>query len=157
VARASGGNYVPHYRRILLAVDLAPESVLVGHRAQEIATALGAELGIVHALEPLPLVAPIPPEPVGASLLAGQAELMEIAREQIGALARELRVPEERTQVVLGPIKSQIIRAAVYQKADLLVLGSHERHGLAFLIAPIEDAVIHRAPCDVLAVRIPDH
>lgn len=98
----------------------------------------------------------IPPEPVGASLVAGQAELMKIAGERIRALARELGVPEERAQVVPGPIKSQIIRAAVRQKADLLVLGSHERHGLAFVIAPIEDAVMHRAPCDVLAVRIPD-
>ena len=146
-----------HYRRILLAVDLAPESILIGHRARELATALGAELGIVHALELLPPIAPIPPEPVGASLVAGQAELMKIAGDRIGALARKLGVPEERTQVVLGPIKSQIIRAAAHQRADLLVLGSHERHGLAFLIASIEDAVIHRAPCDVLAVRIPDH
>jgi universal stress protein A len=148
---------VPHYRHILLAVDLAPQSNLVGHRAREIAAALGAELGIVHALELSPPVAPIPPEPVGASLVAGQAELMKIAWQRIGALARELGVPEERTQVALGPIKSQIIRAAVDGKADLLVLGSHERHGIAFLIAPIEDAVMHRAPCDVLAVRIPDH
>ena len=149
---------MPHYRRILLAVDLAPASVLVGQRAREVAAALGAELGIVHALEPVPLVAPIPPEPVGASLVAGQAELMEIARERIGALARELGVPEERTQVVLGTIKSQIVRAADAQKADLLVLGSRERHGLAFLIAPTEDVVIHHpARCDVLAVRIPDH
>lgn len=145
------------YRRMLLAVDLAPASVLVGHRAREVAAALGAELRIVHALEPLPLVARIPPEPVGATLLASQAELVEIARERIGALARELGVPEERTQVVLGAIKSQIVRAAVDQKADFLVLGSDQLHRLAFLIAPTEDVVIHRAPCEVLAVRIPDH
>jgi Universal stress protein family len=102
VAHASGENHVPHYRRILLAVDLTPESVLVGHRAREVAAALGAELAILHALEPLPLSAPVPPEPVAASLVAGQAELMEIARERISALARELGVPKERTQVVLG-------------------------------------------------------
>ena len=37
------------YQRILLAVDLTPESLLIGHRARALAEALGGELEIVSA------------------------------------------------------------------------------------------------------------
>ena len=35
-----------------------------------------------------------------------------------------------------------------------LVVGSHGRHGLALLLGSTANAVLHGAPCDVLAVRI---
>ena len=38
--------------------------------------------------------------------------------------------------------------------ADLIVLGSRERHGLAILLNFTEDTILHAAPCDVLAVRL---
>ena len=34
------------------------------------------------------------------------------------------------------------------------MLGSRERHGLAILLNFTEDAILHAAPCDVLAVRL---
>jgi universal stress protein A len=34
------------------------------------------------------------------------------------------------------------------------VIGSRERHGLSLLVDFTEDAVLHKAPCDVLAVRV---
>ena len=37
---------------------------------------------------------------------------------------------------------------------DLIVIGSHERHGLSILVNLTEDTVLHNAPCDVLAVRL---
>jgi universal stress protein A len=40
------------------------------------------------------------------------------------------------------------------ENVDLIVVGSSEKHGLSFLITPTEDAVVHKAPCDVLAVRL---
>jgi universal stress protein A len=36
----------------------------------------------------------------------------------------------------------------------LLVVGSHERHGLSVLVNFTEDTVLHAAHCDVLAVRL---
>jgi universal stress protein A len=140
------------YQRILLAVDLAPESRLVGERARAVASAVQAELGIIHVIEPIPPVAPIPPDPIGPALVTETVELMEVAEERIGQLAKELGVPGDRWSVVEGDIKAEIIRAAVERKVDLIVIGSRERHGLAFLSRPTEDVVVHRAPCDVLAV-----
>jgi universal stress protein A len=47
------------------------------------------------------------------------------------------------------------LRAAAEGKMDLIVIGSRGRHGLAFLVKPTEDVIVHKAPCDVLAVRLP--
>jgi universal stress protein A len=143
------------YRRILLAVDLTPDSRLIGQRARALATALDAELSIIHVVEVIPPVAPIPPDPVVPTLVMTQAELLDIAQEQIGRLAEELGVPETRMSIIVGPIKSEIVRFAAERAMDLIVIGSRERHGLAFLIKPTEDVVVHQAPCDVLAIRLP--
>lgn len=40
------------------------------------------------------------------------------------------------------------------QKADLIVIGSHGRHGLGRLLGSTANGVLQGAPCDVLAVRI---
>jgi universal stress protein A len=140
------------YRRILLAVDPSPDSLWVGQRAQALAAALGAQLEIIHVVEPVAPVAPIPPDPVVPVGLTTQAELMQMAQDQIVQLADELGVPETHCRVVLGDAKTEIVRAA--DGVDLIVLGSRGRHGLASLIRPTEDVVVHRAPCDVLAVRL---
>jgi universal stress protein A len=142
------------YQRILLAVDLTPESLLIGHRARALAEALGGELEIVSVVEPIPIVAPIPPDAVVPVIVTTQAELIDGAQQHIRWLAQELGVPDTNWRVVVGNIKSEIIRVAVDDEVNLIVIGSRERHGLAFLAKPTEDIVVHRAPCDVLAVRL---
>ncbi len=37
---------------------------------------------------------------------------------------------------------------------DLIVVGSHGRHGLALLLGSTANDVLHGAPCDVLAVSL---
>jgi universal stress protein A len=143
------------YQRILLAVDLTSDSLVVGRRARLLADALGAQLRVITVIEPVAPITPIPPVPVGGDVVVNQVELLRAAEERIGPLVRELGVPDGQWKVVLGSIKSEIVRAAVDENADLIVIGGHERHGLAFLTRPTEDAVLHQAPCDVLAVRLP--
>ena len=142
------------YQRILLAVDLTPESLLIGHRARALAEALDGELEIVSVVEPIPTVAPIPPDAVVPVIVTTQALLIDSAQHHISWLAQELGVPDTNWRVVVGNIKSEIIRVAVDDEVNLIVIGSRERHGLAFLTKPTEDVVVHRAPCDVLAVRL---
>ena len=142
------------YGRILLAVDLTAESRAIGRRARALADALGAELQAITVVEPIPIVTPIPPEPVGPQMLTTQAELVQIAQERLAQLARDLDIAPARASVSVGAIKSEIIRVASDRQVDLIIIGSHERHGLAFLIKPTEEALVRRAPCDVLAVRL---
>jgi len=142
------------YRHILVAVDLTPDSLPIGQRARELADAVGGELEIINVVEPLAAVAPIPPDAIAPAIVQTHAELLEAANKHVGNLAQELDVPRGRWNVVVGNIKSEILRAATEAKADLIVIGSRGRHALAFLIKPTEDVVVHRAPCDVLAIRL---
>jgi universal stress protein A len=47
------------------------------------------------------------------------------------------------------------VRIAQTRAIDLIVIGSRERHGVSILFNFTEDTVLHAAPCDVLAVRLP--
>ncbi|MCV6604433.1 MAG: universal stress protein, partial [Porticoccaceae bacterium] len=48
----------------------------------------------------------------------------------------------------------ELHRYAEENQVDLIVVGSHGRHGLALLLGSTANGVIHGAGCDVLAVRI---
>jgi len=142
------------YRRMLLAVDLTDDSREIGARARELATELGAELEILHVIEPLPLMVADAPEVMAPAVLRTQDEIVRAARTRLGALANDLGLPSSAASVQLGNTQKEIVRIARERGADLIVLGSRERHGLSLLVDFTEDAVLHKAPCDVLAVRV---
>ena len=54
----------------------------------------------------------------------------------------------------IGSPKAEIIRIAEDMGADLIVVGSHGRHGIALLLGSTAASVVHHAKCDVLAVRL---
>ena len=139
------------YRHILLVVDLTEDSLGLGRRAAALATALGAEIELLHVVEFVPV------EPMSDTMVPVvqiDDQMLARARSQIAALAAELGLPAESATVQAGSAKSEILRYAREQHADLIVLGCRERHGLSILVNRTEDTVLHGAPCDVLAVRV---
>ena len=142
---------MPDYKNILLVVDLSEDSRVIGERAKAIAACYGSEIVLLHVVEYVPV------EPMGEALLPTvqiEGELVDRARQRLTELAQQLGLSRSRQLVETGGIKSEIIRTAQRLNADLIVLGSRERHGLAILLNFTEDAVLHAAPCDVLAVRL---
>jgi universal stress protein A len=140
------------YKRILVGVDLGDHSDLVLGRAREVASAAGGKLRIVHVVEYVPV------EPMGEALLPAvniEEELVAGARTRLTELARTAGLAEAERAVIAGTIKSELVKEAREWAADLVILGSRERHGLALIVNLTEDAVLHGAPCDVLAVRLP--
>jgi universal stress protein A len=139
------------YRRILVVVDLTEDSLVIGRRAQALAALFGAEIELLHVVEFVPV------EPMGETLMPSvqiEDELLERARQRLAALTGELGLGGSAARVEAGNVKSEIVRAAREYNADLIVLGSRERHGLSILVNLTEDTVLHAAPCDVLAVRV---
>lgn len=143
---------MPVYKRILVAVDLSPDALFIGQRARALAAALEGELEVIHVVAPL--IVPMRPDAAVPAMVTTQAVLVERAEKYIDNLVKELGVPETPWSVVVGNTRDEIIRVATDRAVELIVIGTRERHALAFLIKPTEDAVIHRAPCDVLAVRL---
>jgi universal stress protein A len=138
------------YRRVLLVVDLTEDSLAIGRKAQALAAALGAEVELLHVVEFVPV------EPMGETLMPSvrvEQELMQQAQQRVAALAADLDLKGAHCHVASGNVKAEIVRAARERHADLIILGSRERHGLSILVNLTEDTVLHSAPCDVLAIR----
>ena len=143
------------YRHVLFATDLSPKAAEVGRHAQGLAARYGARLSFVHVIEEVNVSAGYELMP----LLPGMPD-EALTRESKAALARlaaELGLPEA-VQTVLTSVstKAGILDTAAELGVDLIVVGSHGRHGLALLLGSTADAVLHGARCDVLAVRLPD-
>ena len=131
------------YRRILLVVDLTEDSLQIGRRATAVAAQLGAQIELLHVIEFLPI------EPMAETLMASvriEEELLDRARARLTALALQLGVPQAPCRVEAGSVKAEIVRIARERQADLIVLGSRERHGLSILANLTEDTVLHAAP-----------
>ena len=140
-----------HYQHILVGVDLSEESAQVLERASSLAATSGARLSISHIIEPLTFAygGDIPMD-----LSEVQDQLLEQATEQLAALAGRAEIPTERQHVLVGQPASEIHHLAKLQHADLIIVGSHGRQGLALLLGSTANAVLHGAKCDVLAVRV---
>ncbi len=76
------------------------------------------------------------------------------ARQRLETLAGTLGIPDADRRIEIGTIKTEILRVAQEVGADLIMLGSYERHGLALLLGSTEKSVLNAAPCDVLTVRL---
>ncbi len=138
------------YRHILLVVDLTEDSLAIGRKAKAMADALGAEVELLHVVEFVPV------EPMGETLMPAvqmQDDLIERSQKRLTALAIELGLAGCACRVESGNVKSEIVRVAREHRADLIIIGSRERHGLSILVNLTEDTVLHAAPCDVLAMR----
>jgi universal stress protein A len=136
-------------------VDLSPDSIQIVERARALASIHGAEMEMLHVVEPIPLVTPLDtPEVLAPTVLQTQKELLSGARTRLQQLAADAGVQSSKAEVTIGNTKAEIVRAAAERQADLIVLGSRERHGLSLLVDFTEDSVLHKSPCDVLAVRV---
>ena len=139
------------YTHILVAVDLTEESRHVSKRACALRTACGAELSCAHVIEPLSLAygGDIPMD-----LSTIQEQIQETAKAHLEEFAKTLDIAPGNQHLVFGRPETEIHALANQIEADLIVVGSHGRHGLALLLGSTANGVLHGAPCDVLAVRV---
>jgi universal stress protein A len=140
------------YTRVLAAVDFAHENTAVIDRAVEIAQRYQAELTLLHVVEDAALYQGEDPEFFDA--ISMQKELVERATLQMNAVRARVAVPGVKTRIEKGAPKQEIVRVADDEKAELIVIGSHGRHGFQLLLGSTANGVLHLANCDVLAVRI---
>ena len=144
-----------NYKHILLAVDFYEHCEGVANRAKDIALKYQAKLSIIHVVDSLPIT----DAGYGTDIPFNMdltAELMAGAKMRLAKLAEKLAVIQDRLWLEMGNPKTEIIRVAEENKVDLIVVGSHGRHGLALLLGSTANGVLHHANCDVLAVRLQD-
>jgi universal stress protein A len=140
------------YKNILVAVDLAGATDPVLQRAVD-RVASGGQLSIVHVLEPSYFYYGMEPA-IGTLGDDFEADLLTRATEQLVSASQPFGIPPARQYLDRGHAATQILRLAEDKGVDLIVVGSHGRHGWRLLLGSTANAVLHGARCDVLAVRI---
>lgn len=139
------------YAMILVAVDLSEDSSRIVQRARAVASGAAAQLHIIHVIEPLSFAygGDIPMDFSGI-----QDEIYQQASQQLQRFAENSSIDEAHRHIVMGRPEVEIHAMAEELKADLIVVGSHGRHGLALLMGSTANGVLHGAKRDVLAVRV---
>ena len=140
------------YQQLLVAVDFSQECRNVVRRASEIAAQNGASMTLLHVVEYTSTIyagdIPLPED------LELDQRLADQAAEKLGALVAELALGPVEQLVEIGVPRREIARLAEERGVDLIVIGSHGRHGLQLLLGSTANGVLHQAKCDVLAVRV---
>src|SRR5476651_2360519 len=139
------------YKHILFATDLTEDTEYLIEKVRSIRGLTGAKLSVIHVVEPMPGYSYAY---LGIEDIEGQ--LIEEAREALNNLSEKLSVDRKDQWIEVGPTKSKILKIADEIGADLIICGSHGRHGLSLLLGSTANAILHGAKCDVLTVRLPE-
>lgn len=139
------------FKHILLAIDLTEESRAVSDKGRALAKAFSAKLSCVHVIEPLSLAygGDIPMD-----LSTIQEQIQDTAKVHMEEFGKQIGIESENQHLIFGRPETEIHALAEQINADLIIVGSHGRHGLALLLGSTANGVLHGANCDVLAVRV---
>lgn len=142
-----------NYHHILVATDFSEDSQIITQKAKAVAQENNAKLSLVHVLGYSPML-------YGAGEfsvpLSGEIEdsLQKQAQDALAKEGAKLGIAAEDQWLEMGDTADGLVSLVDKLKIDLLVLGSHEHHGLGFLLGSTSNAILHAMPCDVLAVRV---
>jgi len=143
------------FSRILVALDGSEYSMKALEFAIDIAKKYQSQLVLVHVVM-RQIYAINPPE---AGILAGTAIVRELEAEGKAILAKGEQTVKAQGLPVEARLRQgvpaeELLRAAVDEKADLMVLGSRGLSQVkAFLLGSVSDKVSHHAKCPTLIVR----
>lgn len=139
------------YKNILVAVDFSQDSQRVIERAASLVDDTDAKVALIHVVEYMsPDYLSDTPMPQDLEM---EETMIDQAQKQLTKIAEQVDISVS-TFVPLGIPKHEIVATAADIDADLIVIGSHGRHGLQLLLGSTANGVLHLAKCDVLAVRI---
>jgi universal stress protein A len=133
-------------KRILVPIDFSEDSLHALGSARDLARRFDSELLLLHVIAPIDLI-------TVSEVFEEQRRAGDAALTRIGA---DLRAAGQRFRVMVeaGVPARVIVDAAKRNGADLIVLGTHGRTGLAhMLIGSVAEKVVRTASCPVLAVR----
>ena len=141
------------FNRVLVPTDFSPSGDYALHVARQAFP--DALRRIVHVVDARAVAVPdlttggVTPVPPSAELQR------EFARVDDARLDAVMLAGEERELLSGDPVRA-ILQSAQAWSADLIVLGTHGRHGLErFLLGSVAERVVRDSPIPVLTVHAP--
>lgn len=134
-------------RSILVPTDFSATSDAALHYATEMALTLGARLYLMHV-----------PGKTGEHFEANfpHGRFETATRERLTSFLTKDELERLRPEyaVRVGAPAEEIVRYADFCDADLIIMGTHGRSGIAHvLLGSVAEQVVRAAPCPVLLVR----
>lgn len=139
------------YSHLVVGLDLSEDSRAILDKAKKLSKACGAKISLVHVVEPLAFAYG---GDVPMDLTEAQAVMEQQAQSRLDKIADEAQVAPSATTILVGNTAGELHRYAEEHDGDLIVVGSHGRHGFALLLGSTANGVLHGANTDVLAVRV---
>ncbi|WP_456378700.1 universal stress protein [Thiolapillus sp.] len=151
------------YNSILVPMDFSPAARKAARRAGEVSSLIGAKMTLLHVLEHFPEDTPnnvIAPENVDTEQF-----YVEQARTRLIELRSHLDFDDSTTameiivstavDVVASPHSAGrvISEYATQHGMELIVMGTHGRHGLLEAIGSTAGKVLRTASADILVVK----
>jgi nucleotide-binding universal stress UspA family protein len=143
--------------KVLVAIDNTGLSDLV---VETLSAQMRPDLTEVLVLEIVePLVYSVPPEMSPGwtpELVARRKEESDRAKVMLGEAVETFRKAgyKAESRVVESEIKEGILGMASEWGANLIVVTSHARKGIAkFLHSSVAEGIVHKAPCSVLVLK----
>ena len=144
------------FSRILVAIDDSPQAASALDLALDLGKAVSASIVLVHAIDPAAIAS--------TANDAGAASVMEIELDELEASGKELleattaRVRAAGLQVDAtlrdGVPSAVILDTAKRSDCDLIVMGTHGRHGVArVFLGSCAEAVLRESTVPVLVKR----
>lgn len=149
------------WKTILVPHDFSAGASRAARLAHELAKIHGGRLVFLHVAELPPLVgagSAIVPEEGGAPISVGDYAVRS-AGERLAELAAEYGTDGVATsyEAVLGSPAAEIQTVAGRVGADVIVIGTHGRSGIArALLGSVAARVMHHSTVPVVSVRIED-
>lgn len=134
-------------KAILVPTDFSERSDTALRYATEMALTLGARLYLMHVTGKLG-------EHFEANFPVGQFETA--ARERLNSFlsAEQIELLRPEYALRVGTPAAEILRYADSRDADMIIMGTHGRSGLAHvLMGSVAEQVVRSAPCPVLLIR----
>ncbi len=143
------------YERILVAIDLSDEAEdVLAAAVQEAAAHGNAELHLINVIKP---IRHADLDATAAAMTTNVEQVLHVrSAELMGVWAKEFKVAPENVHIKIGKPATEIRDCAEKIKADLIVIGTHGRHGLGLLLGSTANGVLHGVTTNVLTVRIQD-
>ena len=140
---------------ILVATDFSDSADEALTYALTLADQVGATARLVHVFDDPGAIGlysegyvPLPAET--------RAEILAEIRGQLTARAAATGRKDLPSEVLTGSPARTIVDAARQHQCDLIVMGTHGRHGMAhLLLGSVAERVVRTAACPVLVVRRP--
>jgi universal stress protein A len=145
-----------NYTRVLLALDFHNDNYAIIEKAKKVAADNGAELAILHVIEPLMMAYAADNMSFGQEMVAVQTGVRKNAQARLKEIGDKLGVADEQQLLREGQPAREVHAAVKEHDIDLIVMGTHGQSGLQLLLGSTANSVLHGVSCDVLTVRVTD-